>query len=118
MHPHSDQIRLVLCSTCQSHATTKEQIESVQEALCQAGLQSHVELAEHPCLNACGAPVTIGLQGTGRATYVFSDVEPVTDAADIAATCQSYLDSPKGWIEDARSCGRLRLCLKVRLPAL
>lgn len=118
MQPSSDQIRLVLCSTCRSGTTSDERIDAVQKALYQAGLQSCVELTEHACLNACGAPVTVGLQGAGRATYIFSDVEPVADAADIAATCQSYLDSPQGWIEDARSCGRLRLCLKARVPAL
>ena len=70
------------------------------------------------CMGACESPVSLGLQGAGRASYVFAGVQPTQDAADIAATCQTYLDAPAGWIEDARPCGRLRDCLRARLPAL
>lgn len=111
-------ILLSLCSSCAGERDIEAERAALRAALARAGLSSHVALAEHPCFGACEAPVAIAMQGQGRATYVFSDLDPVGDAADIAATCRLYLDSPAGWIEDARDCGRLRLCLRARIPAL
>jgi len=61
-------------------------------------------------------PVLMALQAPGRGAYLFHDLNP-GDAADVAATIRAYLAAPDGWIGDARPCGRLRLCLKLRIPA-
>lgn len=57
------------------------------------------------------------LQAPGGASYVFEGIDLARDRADVLATLRAYLAAPGGWIEDARPCGRLRFCLKVRLPA-
>lgn len=111
-------ILLSLCSSCAGARDIEAERAALRAALARAGLSSNVALVEHPCFGACEAPVAIALQGQGRASYVFSDLDPMADAVDIAATCRLYLDSPAGWIEDARDCGRLRLCLRARIPAL
>ena len=82
------------------------------------GLGDAVDLASADCMGACAEPVSLALQGEGRASYLFSGVSPLEDVADILATCREYLAAPGGWIVDARPCGRLRLCLKGRIPAL
>lgn len=105
---------LRLCSSCDGAAG----LGAVRAALAGAGLAARVTVGEHACFNVCDRPVSLVLQGAGRATYVFSGLDPVADAGDIAATCALYLDAPKGWIADARGCGRLRACLHARIPAL
>lgn len=68
-------------------------------------------------LRAAGArPVLMAMQAPGRASYLFHGLGP-GDAADVAATLRAYLQAPDGWIADARPCGRLRLCLRLRVPA-
>jgi len=79
--------------------------------------QLGVEIRETDCLGPCDEPIALALQGSGMATYVFVGIDLVEDAEDIQATCRVYLSSPQGWIEDARPCGRLRHCLKTRVPA-
>ena len=79
-------------------------------------LPETVEVRKSPCLDACDKPVALTFQGAGAA-YVFHGVKLTEDAADIAATARAYLESPDGWIEDARPCGRLRFCLRARLPS-
>lgn len=69
-------------------------------------------------MNGCARPVSLALQSPERATYFFGGVDLEADVADIVATLRAYLDAPKGWIEDARPCGRLRFCLVGRVPAL
>lgn len=111
-------VRLLICSTCTGARDVAAESAAVANALGELDMTGQVEIGTHACMNGCAHPVSIGLQGDGRASYVFAGVDPVADAADIAATCRVYLDSEHGWIEDARPCGRLRLCLRARLPAL
>lgn len=104
-----------LCATCAPSGFAQAR-DGLQEALTTAGLAA--EVVAQPCMNACANPVSLAVQGLGRATYFFAGIDPVADRADIVATVATYLDAPAGWIEDATACGRLRLCLKGRVPAL
>ncbi|MDN3721950.1 DUF1636 family protein [Roseibium salinum] len=70
------------------------------------------------CMGACEQPISLALQGEGRATYLFAGLSIPDDIEDIVATGRTYLDAENGWIEDARPCGRLRFCLRARVPAL
>lgn len=104
-----------LCETCADEATARNH-QVLQDRLDADGLPA--EVRAQACFNACDRPVGLSLQASGAATYFFTGVDPVGDLEDIVATVRLYLDSPKGWIEDARPCGRLRLCLTGRVPAL
>lgn len=114
-------MRIVVCATCDPEAGgegAERFLSSLRETLDRDGLGDVVELAPVECMSACAEPVALALQGEGRASYLFSGVAPIEDVADIVATCRAYLAAPEGWIVDARPCGRLRLCLKGRIPAL
>lgn len=113
-----DQIRLLICSSCSGTRDRAAEKQAMQAALSRAGLDDRVALSDHACFSSCAEPAALALQSAGRASYVFSGINVVADADDIAATCRTYLDSPGGWIEDARPCGRLRMCLRARIPAL
>ncbi|MHA6346909.1 DUF1636 family protein [Roseivivax sp. CAU 1761] len=107
--------RLLICTSCAGapdaagRATLARALEAAGAAIVVAG---------QPCLNACGRPVTLALQGPGRATCLFVETRPEADRADLAATIRAWRAAPAGWIEDARPCGRLRFCLIGRVPAL
>jgi len=68
-----------------------------------------------PCMNVCDDPTTVAFKGAGKATYLFAGLTP-DDVADVQAFVTLYTDTPDGWIEDARPIGRMRLCLKGRIP--
>lgn len=110
--------RVLVCSTCTGARNRPVEEQALRTALNQAGLTGLVRLEFGGCMNACPEPVAIGLQGEGLASYVFSGIDLIQDADDIAATCRAYLDASKGWVVDARACGRLRDRLRARLPAL
>ena len=71
----------------------------------------------HECLSVCDEPVAMGVQATGKATYVFAGLTDA-DAGDVAGFARLYDEDADGWIADARPAGRLRFCLKARVPAL
>ncbi len=112
---------LLICESCQrpdGGASPREDADAVTAVLQSHGLSEAISVRLSDCMGGCEHPVSIGLQGAGLASYVFSGVEPQIDIDDIVATCRQYLDSENGWIEDAHPCGRLRTCLRSRLPAL
>lgn len=114
---NANRIRILVCSTCIGDRDRGSEGKALYQAIKSEGLDKTVRLEFGGCLNACDEPVAMGLQGSGRASYVFSGIDPVKDAEDIARTCKKYLELRKGWIIDAQDCGRLRYCLRARLPA-
>jgi predicted metal-binding protein len=113
----TDQMVLRLCHGCTGTGLSGGR-KALGKALREAGLEGRVRIARASCLGGCEEPRSIALQSAGRASYVFSDLDLTKDAADIVATCALYLQAPQGWIEDAQPCGRLRWCLRARIPAL
>ncbi len=118
------QNRILVCSTCASDNENAAAAPSlvhrtmIVEAVCKAGLEQDFEVGSVACMGACEAPVAIAIQGHDRGTYLFAGVDPEADLPDIISTCRTYLEAPRGWIEDARPCGRLRELLRSRVPAM
>ena len=88
--------------------------DAIRAATGRAGLRVRVERVE--CMGACARPVAVGLSAPGLAHYVFEGVS-VGDAEDVARSVRAWLAADRGWIGDARLCGRLRHCLRARVPA-
>ena len=118
MSPVSCKARVLICSSCVGSRSRQAEEAALRTALQQAGLTDLVRLEFGGCFNACSEPVAIGLQGEGRASYVFSGIDLERDADALAATCRAFLDARKGWIIDGHACGRLRNFLRARVPAL
>jgi len=68
------------------------------------------------CMSLCGEPTAVAFRAPGKATYLFAGLH-AGDCDDIHGFAALYSAAPGGWIEDARAAGRLRLCLKGRVPA-
>ncbi|WJS85171.1 hypothetical protein [Paracoccus sp. TOH] len=88
------------------------------DALAEAlrALGPHIALRRAALRARDARPLLMALQAPGRGAYLFHGLRP-EDVSDIAATIRAYLAAPNGWIGDARPCGRLRFCLKLRIPA-
>ena len=112
--------RIVVCRTCRTEKPEGggDVLAALTGALREAGLDGALDVAATDCMGACEEPVSVAFQGDGRATFLFSGVSLPEDIPDIVATSRVYLDAKDGWIEDARPCGRLRFCLRARVPAL
>ncbi|MCV0424719.1 MAG: DUF1636 domain-containing protein [Roseibium sp.] len=106
--------RIVVCSSCKGDL--QPDLEALRRSLDEAGIKFDVVQTE--CMGACEQPISVAIQGQGRATCLFAGLTFPDDIADIVATARTYLAADRGWIEDARSCGRLRFCLRARIPAL
>lgn len=101
--------RLVICKTCDGPGM------ALADAL-RVRLPGW-DVVLHDCLSACAEPVSLAVQADGKATYVFAGLSD-TDVDDAVAFAGLYDASDDGWVADARPAGRLRFCLKSRVPAL
>lgn len=112
--------KIVFCSTCDTGPGAKPLerfTREVETELQNTGL-GEIGIRRTECMGACEDPLAVALRGEGLATYLFAGINPEEDAADVAATCKVWLESPQGWIGNALGCGRLRHCLRARIPAL
>lgn len=92
-------------------------LADIPQALSNSALHGRAWFAAVACGEICTSPTRLWMQSRDGAAYVFDGVDLDADQVDILATAAAYLDSPNGWIEDARPCGRLRFCLTARIPA-
>ncbi len=112
--------RVLICNTCARASDAGPlalDVEALRDALQSAGLAEQFVVAEVGCFGGCSDPSGIAFQGQDRASYVFSGTDLASDLNDVLAFCDAYLRAKDGWIEDARPLGRLRHCLRARIPA-
>ncbi len=105
--------RITICSSCR---TTDGPAKGA--ALAET-LRSRVtaEVATTDCMIVCGNPVTVSFRATGKAAYLFSGVDPDTQADEIVEFARLYALADDGLVRDVRSIGQLRFCLVGRIPA-
>lgn len=101
--------RLTICATCDGPGA------ALADALRDRLAGWDVRL--HACLSACAEPVAVAVQADDKATYLFAGLT-ADDADDVIAFAALFDAAPDGWVADARPAGRLRFCLKGRVPAL
>ncbi len=105
-----------VCLACLSD-DQKRGLLDLEQALTKSPLNAQARIGTVSCGESCAAPARLWMQSQDGATYTFDGINLIQDRTDILATMAAYLASPKGWIEDARPCGRLRFCLTARIPA-
>jgi len=112
--------RVIICETCAAAGARPRGADfagALRDRVAADPELANVEVTTTACMNLCEAPVAMALRGAGKDVYLFSGVEPDTDISDTLALLGLYVASPDGAITDARAAGRLRHCLRGRVPA-
>lgn len=114
--------RLTICATCCAPDTAPKgqafaaELQAAFAASPDSDIRD-VEISTVDCMSVCAEPLALSFRAPGKWAYLFSGVDVAKDAADVLAFARLYLDSGDGEITDARPCGRLRFCLRGRIPA-
>lgn len=106
--------KLFICETCQDADGRTPGPQMAQSV--RALLNDEAEVVLTPCMNLCDEPVSVALRAPDKMAYLFAGTG-LDDVADIAALARLYVAAKAGVIDDARPAGRLRHCLKGRIPA-
>lgn len=78
--------------------------------------KAELEIQTVGCLCICDRPCAIALTGFQKYTYLFGDISPLEQAADLLAASELYLDSENGWVDGFRLPAALRPCRIARIP--
>ncbi len=105
--------KITICESCRSGDATPRGA-ALAERL--RGMVA-AEVATTDCMIVCGNPVTVSFRATGKAAYLFSGVDPETQAEEIVEFARLYALADDGIVNDVRSIGQLRFCLIGRVPA-
>ncbi|WP_306341265.1 DUF1636 family protein [Shimia marina] len=70
------------------------------------------------CLAGCDFPPVIGLQGAGKASYLFGAISTPQEIAGFAEFSLQYADSKTGWTSSTERPVALQDKTLARLPAL
>lgn len=105
--------RVIVCTTCRKGNAVPTG-EAVIAEVAQR-LDDRFVVEGHDCLNMCDHAQAVAFRAPGKAAYLFGDLD-AGDVDDIAAFARLWADSADGWIADARPAGRLRFCLRGRIP--
>ncbi|AUQ48953.1 putative metal-binding protein [Phaeobacter inhibens] len=113
--------RILVCTSCKgTDPGTRpgpQLIDALRDALDQRG-DTLVEVAGVACMAGCSHPCTVGFQDEGKASYVFGDLTPQDDLADILQFADLYKLLADGWCSSVDRPGKLRRSTLSRIPAL
>ncbi|MEL7133850.1 MAG: DUF1636 domain-containing protein, partial [Pseudomonadota bacterium] len=75
------------------------------------------EISGVACMAGCDHPCTVAYHGTKKATYLFGDIDPLTDIEDLIAFARQYAYLHDGWSSSVDRPGKLRKTTLARVPA-
>jgi predicted metal-binding protein len=79
--------------------------------------RSDFVIAGTVCMAGCDRPCTIAFQASGKATYLFGDIEPDADIDALVAFAELYVGLPDGMTREGQRPAGLRGKTLARIPA-
>lgn len=96
MGHHNQPQRMTLCIPCKHTnspcALGQGLMENLRRAIEAAGpaVAEDFEISGTACMANCSRPCTLAYHGSRQATYVFGDVDPEADIADLVALARQH----------------------------
>lgn len=112
--------RIFICRTCAlagANPMGSAFADRLRTELVASADFGDVEVRASRCMLVCDAPLAVSLACAGKVSYLFAELRPESDLGNLIELIRLYRASPSGAINDARPIGRLRHCLRGRLPA-
>lgn len=117
--------QLIVCKSCGFSAdeekrdgeTGGEHLLKHLEALhSQWPRRGELAIVTTGCLCVCEKACAIAYVGTGKPTYLFTDLDPATCAADLLTAAELYLDSDDGMVPCFKLPDELQPRRTARIP--
>ena len=109
---NSPDCTVLYCTTCQGAL----QPDAIKDAFL-AKLPDNVAVRGVRCMAGCAHASAVGVQGPGRACYLFGDIGSEEDISALAAFVDQYLQSDDGWTNATQRPAQLYRKTLARLPA-
>jgi predicted metal-binding protein len=114
--------QLLVCKGCKPTACYRRpgpaMIANLREAVLDAKLSSQLEVTGTACMGGCDSPCSVALRGPNKASWLFYDLDPADDVADIIEFTRLYIRLRDGWCRSVDRPGKLAGNILARLPAM
>ena len=117
--------QLIVCKSC-GFATDEEKrggetggnylLKQLESLYADWPRKGELAIATTGCLCICEQPCAIAYVGTGKPTYLFTDLDPTNCAADLLTTAELYLDSQDGMVSAYKLPDDLQSHRTARVP--
>ncbi|WP_424832272.1 DUF1636 family protein [Ruegeria sp.] len=104
---------LLVCAACKGTLP----VENLRDGLA-ANLPSGFAIRMVDCMAGCDTPRTVGFQASGKAQYLFGDIQDARDLDALAEFAQQYCDSADGWTSATERPRALYTKTLSRMPPL
>ncbi len=117
--------QLIVCKSC-GFAVDEEKrngetggahlLKQLEALYAQWPRRDELAIATTGCLCICDQPCAVAYVGTSKPTYLFTDLNPTTCAADLLITAALYLDSDDGMVPCFKLPDELQSHRTARIP--
>lgn len=115
--------RITVCTSCRHTGEAcrpgYQLIERLRSAIALAGdsVAEDFEVSGTACMAACTRACTVAYHGTRKASYLFGDIDPDEDVADLVEFARQNAVLHDGWCSAVGRPGKLRRTTLARIPA-
>lgn len=102
---------ILICTKCRGPEAAAQLRRSIEAAAPDGVTYRAVD-----CLAGCDAPVTVGYQAVGKASYLFGGIETAEEIAALGAFAAQYMASETGWTNATQRPAALKDKTLARLP--
>ncbi|WP_432448359.1 DUF1636 family protein [Aliiroseovarius marinus] len=115
--------KITICTSCRHKGRTcrpsYELIDRLRLAVSAVGdaISEDFEISGTACMAGCDRPCTVAYHSTRKASYLFGDINPDDDIADLLEFARQYALLHDGWCSSVDRPGKLRSTTLARIPA-
>lgn len=117
--------QILVCKACKHQGSACKPgfdlLKKLRAAIAAAGLGDDFEVSGTACLAGCvpdhGGPCVVGWRATGKATWLFGDIDPAQPIDDLVAFSKLYAARADGWMNGKDCPPRLCDTTLARIPA-
>lgn len=115
--------KITICTSCRHKGSTcrpgYELIERLRLAVFVAGdaISEDFEISGTACMAGCDRPCTVAYHSTRKASYLFGDINPDDNIADLVEFARQYAVLHDRWCSSVDRPGKLRGTTLARIPA-
>lgn len=117
--------QILVCKACKHKGEACKPgfdlVKKLRAAITMADLGETFEVSGTACLAGCvpdhGAPCVVGYRATGKATWLFGDIDPDQPLDDLVEFARTYAALEDGWLNGRDLPQRLCDTTLARIPA-
>ena len=122
MRQSAKRHQILVCQSCRHKDSPCRPglalLEKLRAAVSEAkGLAEDFEISGTACMAGCDRPCTVAWRATGKATWLFGDIDPDADIDALVDFATLYQRLEDGWCRAADRPGKLATATLARIPA-